>query len=330
MELSAKIQSLVKARIFAFSGSRQPDPLEIRTIAKKIHALPIYQGCTGFLALRPDGTIIFHDLEKKISLREQEPVWIRMVLSRASTAFPELSELSPEQPARAIPCDQCSGTGKINHPVVSHCLCRCGGRGWITPSTRFPKFLLGILWSFARGDFDTHAFEESLNVNYAIMEQHMENGLFMELIALNFKDDRAVAKIRLKLKKYLTTIPGQQCCCIQLRNRFSMGVPSPAQCPELSSMHSVRLRTPWLHLKHCDACGEWWYLAIDSSKNNIHWYRLNSRQSTKVLETNNWPSSFDTMRAVWPTKQWLKLSGFESLEHWQDQNAIPNDDYFFA
>lgn len=329
MELDQNTELLIRMRLTAFVNSLEPDRPGVRSVAKRIDALPVYESWSGFLAIRPDGAVLYHDQETGNTRIESDPLWVRIALRRAAITFPELSHLMPRRPANGIDCDQCHGTGDQAGAFSEMFLCKCGGLGWLSSLDKRPATSrLKVLWSFARGDCEPDLFKDWLCKQYADLEAELENDLFLELLGLNYSDDKAITNVRHRLRQYLRRLPGLECFCITLPNRFSRILSTPENMPELATLCSVRSRTPWLHLKHCRSCGEWWYLAADSINDDIHLQRLTDEEADKVQTSDIWPVTFDNFQEVWPSEEWLHTSGYDNLAVWQRHHGIPDADHY--
>ena len=106
-------------------------------------ALPLMFDWTGFMALRPDGQVVWIPYDDEPG--DVEPVRDVLVrnigLFRGTKLHPGLPILLPPRPPDAIECPDCKGTGKIILPQMpadlsESLMCYCGGIGWLPSGTR--------------------------------------------------------------------------------------------------------------------------------------------------------------------------------------------------
>jgi hypothetical protein len=62
----------------------------------------------------------------------------------------------------------------------------------------------------------------------------------------------------------------------------------------------LRERTPWIEAVRCRACGQAWYLAVDTCDDDYYLHRLNEDELAAALQRDEWPPTFDGLKAVWP------------------------------
>lgn len=74
---------------------------------------PVYLDMGGTLAPRPDGAIVYYDPETDECRAEDDAVWQRLALRRASQDYPELRALLPARPDDAITSIHCDGRGQV-------------------------------------------------------------------------------------------------------------------------------------------------------------------------------------------------------------------------
>lgn len=105
---------------------------EERKIACSFNALPIYPDWSGFIAIRPDESLLFCT-EQGCVENDVEPEWQLIALVRGSKQYPELKSLLPKRSSDAIECIDCKGTGTaiIDGQDLKNVICgKCFGLGW--------------------------------------------------------------------------------------------------------------------------------------------------------------------------------------------------------
>jgi hypothetical protein len=104
----------------------------------RLNALPLFFDWTAFMALLPDGQIVwvpYDEAPGDIEVVQEERVR-NMGLFQSSKLHPELQFLVPPKPTDAIDCPDCRGTGRLPFPpgseyIAERLICYCGGLGWL-------------------------------------------------------------------------------------------------------------------------------------------------------------------------------------------------------
>jgi|SRR5947209_9111989 len=135
MEIPPELSKQIEQRLSDFIAD-QSNPDYLRHYAAKFKILPLYLGWTAFLAINPEGEIIYMPTEGEpiVPRVETDPVQRNLALCQGSKRYPELACLIPPKPDGANVCPGCNGTGV--HPSTSietykALICRCGGAGWL-------------------------------------------------------------------------------------------------------------------------------------------------------------------------------------------------------
>jgi hypothetical protein len=127
--LHAQIRSLV-ARWLA-----SPDHADLTEAVRVSGALPVYSDMGGTLFIRPDGEVLFLEIDSE----DDEPrpladeAWRMTAVVVGAERYPELRPLVPSRPADTPDCDACAGRGRIRVAESDQrFLCgRCYGLGWL-------------------------------------------------------------------------------------------------------------------------------------------------------------------------------------------------------
>jgi hypothetical protein len=99
-----------------------------------LKALPILPDFSGWLALRPDGSMVYFDDETGKTTEEFDPQFKLVGLVNGSEKYSELRVLLPTRPDNTNDCEDCKGTGKwiFEEQVQNNVFCgKCSGLGWI-------------------------------------------------------------------------------------------------------------------------------------------------------------------------------------------------------
>jgi hypothetical protein len=110
---------------------------------ERLNALPLYFDWTAFMALLPDGQIVWVPYDQEpgdIEVVQEERVR-NMGLFQGTKLHPEAQFLVPPKPHDAIDCPDCRGTGKPPFPegfehLSEGLVCYCGGIGWLPPGEK--------------------------------------------------------------------------------------------------------------------------------------------------------------------------------------------------
>jgi len=153
------------------------------------------------------------------------------------------------------------------------------------------------------------------------LERVLGRTAYLDLLGTDFADQRSVALARDSLATQLAVVDPQVCDCASLRNdvRLPMGYDTGV---EWFSKHFVVLarQSPWLEHVRCTSCGTHWYVGSDTVDDDYYFHRMTDEDVTAVA-AGRWPTTFDSLAAVWPDKEWLALHGYASLEDWRQENG---------
>jgi len=108
-------------------------------LAKRHHALPVFQDAAGVLLLRPSGQVLEVPWGKKAIAKPVDSHQRQFALVWAAKRYRELRVLLPRRPWQAVDCPACAATGLAGSPhAPPRSLCpTCAGLGWISePSIR--------------------------------------------------------------------------------------------------------------------------------------------------------------------------------------------------
>ena len=180
--------------------------------------------------------------------------------------------------------------------------------------------LLEPLWAFARRDLAARPFRDWL-YETAALEALLGAALYLDLLALDFSDPRAVAEQRAQLRNHLLRHHPPQCDCplTGSHERLPIGI-TPA---DLEQFDVLRRRTPWLELGRCRTCGTLWYIAVDMLGDDFYFRRVDQTAAAAIIDEDRWPTDFDDKPAFWPDAEWLTANGYVDLAAWQRQHGTP-------
>ena len=125
-----ELSAFIAARVAGFSADAPERMRWAVPYVSEFAALPLYQGWTETIGIRPDGEVVRWSTEGDFAgVRPVEDrMWLLSALVVGAQRYPELAALLPERTPDAIDC-QC-----LNHPLVAsgQVLCgECGGVGWL-------------------------------------------------------------------------------------------------------------------------------------------------------------------------------------------------------
>jgi hypothetical protein len=134
IEITPYDRALVVQRIAEFLADTTPEHIYDRNSVARENVLPLFFDWTGFMALRPDGHVIFVDEMRPSIVQTQERVR-NIALFAGSQRYPEIQALIVVRSPDAIDCPHCGGAGRMSLPTAIVHLpnlgCYCGGLGWL-------------------------------------------------------------------------------------------------------------------------------------------------------------------------------------------------------
>jgi hypothetical protein len=128
------LKEQIQQRIDELIASTDPDPADLRRVAKLLKALPIYADMGGWIALNPDGSFVFLDGNTEKTDEEIDQKFNLVALVKGREKYPELKILLPARPENANDCEACRATGKaiFEEQVLNNVFCgNCSGLGWV-------------------------------------------------------------------------------------------------------------------------------------------------------------------------------------------------------
>lgn len=123
------ISEFMKAEFFYnFTNEK----IDIRQIVKEHHFLPILFDWSAFCSLRPNGEIVWFDLDNHKILKVETDERIRnIVMFKATEKFPKLLTFLPQRTNENIDCPYCESTNQLPKEISKGVTCYCGELGWI-------------------------------------------------------------------------------------------------------------------------------------------------------------------------------------------------------
>ena len=125
------VEQAIERHIAEFLASDDERLEWVRGAVRTHHFLPLHLGWVTTLGVCPDGSLIRWDHEDapEAVTAVDDPFLTRWALGVGCSKFPDLRQLLPERPARAVSCNVCGGDGEVGPDL----LCKCGGLGWLLP-----------------------------------------------------------------------------------------------------------------------------------------------------------------------------------------------------
>jgi hypothetical protein len=63
---------------------------------------------------------------------------------------------------------------------------------------------------------------------------------------------------------------------------------------------TLRERNAWIRVVRCQACGQAWYVGVDTVDDDLYFRRLSAAEEGRVLDRAEWPTDYDGFVNVWP------------------------------
>ena len=129
--LLAVVPAEVEVALSRFLSEFDPDPLDVKGIARRHHALPLLLDMGGCVALRPNGELIqfLWDSPDQVAI-EADPKMGHVARAVGSRRYSAISGLAPIRTSTSEVCPTCKGTGVVR-PDLPSIVCICGGLGWV-------------------------------------------------------------------------------------------------------------------------------------------------------------------------------------------------------
>jgi hypothetical protein len=176
------------------------------------------------------------------------------------------------------------------------------------------------LWRFV---YDNIAVSDFENWVYAAkeLETILDSDTYLRLLEANYHDHLQIYELQKALKAWLNTFYPLACECLSWKDYQVIPIVGHEKLPQifLAKFRVLKKRTPWIDLVTCISCDQMWYLAMDTTNDDYYLQRLTVNDVDEI-NTGSWPTVFDNLEPVWPSKEWLKIYGFKSLVDWQNKN----------
>jgi hypothetical protein len=171
------------------------------------------------------------------------------------------------------------------------------------------KLLQFIVSQLATAEFEKWVYDTPE------LEVLFGSDLYLEVISLDYRNERAVRFLKGSLRRYYTNY-FPNCECVVCRNAMEISIPHNLE----KNFDYLRKQTPWLDLARCVHCKTHWYMGYDTYNGSLHMHRLTNEEAERILNTDEWPHVFDDNPHLWPSEGWLKAFGYKSLEDWAFKN----------
>jgi hypothetical protein len=167
-----------------------------------------------------------------------------------------------------------------------------------------PREALGVrrtLWQFAQGHMTASEFEPWLyaNIEDANLVSVVGDDLLLDLLWARYGGNGQVWGIRDALRRQLVATQSSTCRCERWRDRE---VVDWIEMENLVGNSTIRLRrNPWIDYVRCNRCDQAWYVGADVENVQCQLLRLDEA-SVDEIRTGIWPTDFDHIAALWPSK----------------------------
>lgn len=175
---------------------------------------------------------------------------------------------------------------------------------------------LPIICSYVRGDLEDEYFEEWLYSKSDELNNLFEETFLLDVLATDFSDPSAVDKTKEAIRRFLLESTSLSCKCLLIRNRDNLPLNFETSST-MSKFVEVSVLTPWLTLKQCSICSEHWLVGIDTVDDEILLSRVSGEDLERIQKNDEWPTLFNNCTSLWPTDEWLRVHGYESLNDWR-------------
>jgi hypothetical protein len=106
----------------------QKEPSLWHEAATVADGLPVYCDIGGCLVIRADGRVVEFRSATGDVCEIEDLSWLRLAAASAADRYPELAEIRPKRPSKAVDCDVCMGVGLLRATSLR---CKaCMGLGW--------------------------------------------------------------------------------------------------------------------------------------------------------------------------------------------------------
>ena len=156
------------------------------------------------------------------------------------------------------------------------------------------------LWSWVRDDTPTDEFERWAYAEVAL-ESFLGSERWLRLVGIDFRNDDQVWRLRKDVRWWLEELAPRRCDCPTWRDDDRIPITRETMPDDfLKRFEVLRSRSPWVDLARCRVCGQAWYLALDTRDDDYWLHRLSEPDVREIIEDNRWPTTFDSIEAVWP------------------------------
>src|SRR5947208_16089537 len=126
----AVVPAQVEAALSRFLSEFDPDPLDVKGIARRHHALPLLLDMGGCVALRPNGELIqfLWDTPDHVVIAA-DPKMRHVARAAGSRRYAAISGLSPTRTSTSEVCATCKVTGLLR-AELPYIVRSCGAPGW--------------------------------------------------------------------------------------------------------------------------------------------------------------------------------------------------------
>jgi len=157
------------------------------------------------------------------------------------------------------------------------------------------------LWRWVRGEMPHDEFGYWLYDHADSIKVAVPTDVAAELTNLDFWPAPVTGSDAEQMRERLVFELPRRCACPLMfdRQRIPLGAQFPPHEFE-KAFQTIATRTPWLRLSLCRECGQNWYVACDTADDYWYFERLDPGAAGRILELNQWPSTFDGWAHLWP------------------------------
>jgi hypothetical protein len=181
---------------------------------------------------------------------------------------------------------------------------------------------MDVIFRFARGDLSAKEFEAWVYA-HGELGSLLGQDLYLGLASTNYSEASDVDQMTNTLVAWAEGQIKNRCLCRAMRDN-DRKIIGQQEWLFTATFLTIRRRTPWIRLDKCEDCGDYWFIATDSTYDDESFFhRIDEQTALNIINNGTWAAHPFDRDVFWPTQEWLCLNGYSSLEEWQSINEYP-------